>query len=286
MASNGEPRRGLAKVAYRVMPNGLRRRAIRVVRQFGGPFLGPMSPASAYRQITKGYDHEDAACAAIRRIEEATGNPIQETTMLSYERLETLYEQVLFVERQKIPGTLVECGVWRGGAAAIMALACMAEVSAPRTIHLFDSFEGLPAPIAEFDGQLAVNMVGRGDGALVATGAWAAEAEAVRELIVDRLGAPAGFLTIHKGWFQDTLPVAKEEIGEIALLRLDGDFYDSTKVPLDNLYQQVTSGGIVVIDDYGGFEGCRRAVDEYLGANDPGVFLHHIDRSGRYLLKP
>lgn len=263
-----------------------KRRAGRTIWTVGGAYLGPCAPATAYRRIRKGYDHEAGAQKAVERIERATGRPIHETTMLSYERLGTLYEQVLFAERQGIPGCLVECGVWRGGAAAIMALASLDAGREPRMLHLFDSFEGLPAARADYDGDVAVAMVGRGDGALIASGAWAADAEKVRQLIVDGLGYPAACIRIHQGWFQDTLPGAIEEIGSVAVLRLDGDWYDSTKVVLENLYPSVTAGGIVVIDDYGVFEGCRRACDEYLAVHEPGAYLHYIDYSGRYLIKP
>ncbi|HUP59862.1 MAG TPA: TylF/MycF/NovP-related O-methyltransferase [Thermoanaerobaculia bacterium] len=78
---------------------------------------------------------------------------------------------------------------------------------------------------------------------------------------------------IRKGWFQDTLPSAKHEIGSIAVLRLDGDWYESTRVCLDNLYDLVAPGGYVIIDDYNYWEGCKRAVDEFLAARGLGVAL-------------
>lgn len=248
--------------------------------------MGPCAPAGAYQHIRKGYDHETAAREAIGRIETISGRPIHHTTLLSYERLVTLYEHVLFLEGQRIPGCLVECGVWRGGAAALMALACLAEGREPRMLHLFDSFQGLPAPKLEYDGAVGEAMTGRSDGALVGTGVWAADADDVRRLIVDAIGYPSAFVTIHQGWFQDTLPVASGEIGPVALLRVDGDWYESTKVALQYLYPLVTSEGLVVFDDYGTFAGCRQACDEYLASHQPDAYLHYIDYAGRYLVKP
>jgi hypothetical protein len=91
---------------------------------------------------------------------------------------------------------------------------------------------------------------------------------------------------IRQGWFQETLPVAKHEIGPIAVLRLDGDWYDSTKVCLENLYDLVTVGGFVLIDDYGYWEGCRRAVDEFLASRKLEVALNAVDDSGVWFEVP
>jgi hypothetical protein len=106
-----------------------------------------------------------------------------------------------------------------------------------------------------------------------------------RESLLHRVGFPSDRVRIHPGWFQDTLPKAQSELGPIALLRLDGDFYESTRVALESLYQLVVPGGVVVIDDYGHFPGCREATNEFLAANDPMVYLHHVDYTGRYVIK-
>ena len=93
-------------------------------------------------------------------------------------------------------------------------------------------------------------------------------------------------IVIKKGWFQDTLPRAKSEIGKVAILRLDGDWYESTKCCLDNLYENVSPGGYVIIDDYGYWEGCRQALDEFLHARKIGIELREIDHDGRYFQNP
>ena len=90
----------------------------------------------------------------------------------------------------------------------------------------------------------------------------------------------------HQGWFQDTVPRDAAAVGPIALLRLDGDWYDSTKVCLEGLYPSVVKYGSIVVDDYGHFEGCRKAVDEFVADLGYPVMLHHVDYSGRYWIKP
>jgi hypothetical protein len=90
----------------------------------------------------------------------------------------------------------------------------------------------------------------------------------------------------HVGWFQDTLPHDAQALGAIALLRLDADWYESTAVCLKYLYPKVAKHGVVIIDDYGHFEGCRRAVDEFLASQRAPILLNHIDYTGRYFVKP
>jgi O-methyltransferase len=266
----------------RVLPSPVRRRLtarlVRLAWDFRGSEFGKCAPAEAFRTFRKGYDIEDAACEAIPQVVGAT--------QLSYERLVTLYQQVAYLERNRLPGALVECGVWRGGAAAMMALANLAEGSERRMLHLFDSFKGMPEPDLARDGEEALRWAGqRGDGSLVSTGVNVASPEEVRSLIIGRIGYPASSVVIHRGWFQDTLPVARPRIGPIALLRVDADWYESTLVALEHLFDLVIPRGVVVIDDYGAFEGCRRATDEFLARHAPDAYLHHIDYTGRYFIK-
>jgi O-methyltransferase len=162
------------------------------------------------------------------------------------------------------PGCLVECGVWRGGMSAGMA-----EVLGPgRRSYLFDSFEGLPPADVEKDGARAVAYQADSTHSHYYNNCRAerAEAEAAMHL------AGVTDAQLIQGWFKTTLPgfVPPEPI---RVLRLDGDWYDSTKVCLEALYPHVAPGGLVLIDDYFAWDGCARAVHEYLGAQ-PG----HQDR--------
>jgi len=272
------PLRTLARVLPAPVRRRLGARLVRLAWGLRGSDLGKCAPAEAFRTFRKGYDLEDAACEAIPQVIGAT--------QLSYERLVTLYQQVAYLERNRLPGALVECGVWRGGAAAMMALANLAEGSERRMLHLFDSFQGMPEPDLANDGEEALRWAGRrGDGSLASTGVNVASPDDVNSLIIDRIGYPASSVVIHTGWFQDTLPVARPQIGPIALLRVDGDWYESTLVALEYLFDLVIPRGIVVIDDYGAFEGCRRATDEFLARRAPDAYLHHIDYTGRYFIK-
>jgi hypothetical protein len=201
---------------------------------------------------------------------------VQPYTMVGFERLMNAYDLARRAEEKRLPGAIVECGVFKGGSAAVMTMAASPE----RKIWLFDSFEGLPEPTAE-DGEKAVEYSGhRTSGALEPIGQCVGPLDVVKELFFDKMHVDPARVEIRKGWFQETLPTARHELGPIAVLRLDGDWYDSTKVCLENLYGLVVSGGFVIIDDYGYWEGCRRAVDEFLAARQLSVTLNVVDDSG------
>jgi hypothetical protein len=226
-----------------------------------------------------GYDEEAEIKAAVRRVKNAT--------MVSFERLATLWQQVRYLDRCGVKGALVECGVWRGGCAGLMALAHTRGGAKPsREVHLFDSFQGLPRPDRSVDGERAVRLArGAADGARIPIESCVASREVARRLLVDTIGYPADLVKIHEGWFQDTLPDAGASIGPIALLRLDGDWYSSTRVCLEQLYGKVSQFGVVVVDDYGHYEGCRKAVDEFLAGLGRPILLNHIDYTGRFWVK-
>jgi hypothetical protein len=142
-----------------------------------------------------------------------------------------------------------------------------------RDVHLFDCFDDICQPDLKVDGDRAIREVGGAEfakGELLPVkgfyknhGGTGNEIK-VNSLIVDEIGFPSDHVVIHKGWFQDTLPAARDHIKQIALLRLDGDWYASTKVCLENLYEQVVRGGVIIVDDYECYEGCKKAVDEFL----------------------
>ncbi|MBL9148828.1 MAG: class I SAM-dependent methyltransferase [Phycisphaerae bacterium] len=203
-------------------------------------------------------------------------------TMTNLERLMSLYQVCRYVERRGIPGDLVECGVWRGGSSGVMAAVNLSYGKKPRDLWLYDSFEGIPAPLA-IDGVAAKNYVGgKDDGSLQTTNCLVAEESYVLELL-GKLRFPRDRTHVVKGWFQNTVPVTQPK--QIAILRLDGDWYESTKVCLDHLYPLVAKGGAIVIDDYGDWEGCKKAVDEYLASIGFDPMLHHADRTCRYFFK-
>jgi O-methyltransferase len=148
-------------------------------------------------------------------------------------------------------GAIVECGTWRGG-----MIAGIADVLGPdRHYCLFDSFEGLP-PAKEIDGEAALAWQRDTSGAMYHNNCRASEEEA---RLAMSMSAATDYALV-KGWFNETLP--KAVVGPIALLRMDADWYDSTKAILDNLADRVVPGGLIVVDDYYTYEGCARAVNE------------------------
>jgi O-methyltransferase len=173
---------------------------------------------------------------------------VRRYTLTRPSRLNVLYALVRRLERDRIPGAIVECGVYRGGSAAVMAVAS----GGSRDVHLFDSFEGLPPP-GEKDGRLAHEHFHEG---------WCAgDSSEVRRLL-RRLRFPPERLHIHAGWFHETLSQA--QLPQIALLHIDADWYDSVLLCLRACYDAVAPAGFVVLDDYGRWEGCTRATNDFL----------------------
>jgi O-methyltransferase len=197
-------------------------------------------------------------------------------TMVGRPRLLNAWDLVKRAELAGIEGAVVECGVFKGGTSAVMASAA----SATRKIWLFDSFEGLPEP-KDIDGVKAREYAGgRSMGTLSSIERCVGPLASVHELFFDVLHIDPSRVEIRKGWFQDTVPKARHEIGPIAVLRLDGDWYESTQVCLEHLYDLVVPNGFVIIDDYGYWEGCRRAVDEFVSARELSVDPIPIDDAG------
>jgi O-methyltransferase len=215
-------------------------------------------------------------------------------TMLPAPRLVNAYNVMEEIEQRGLAGAVVECGVWAGGGIGLMASVSKAHRNRSRVFHLFDSFEGLPQPSTEdvdvvdvFRAQHPELDVADGAeaSALTAIGACAAPLEDVNELFFGALKIDRSQVRIHQGWFQETVPGAVSAIGPVAVLRIDGDWYESTKICLEQLYGSVVDGGFVIIDDYGTFVGCAQAVDEFLAARAPDVRLIDIDGEGVYFRK-
>jgi O-methyltransferase len=158
-----------------------------------------------------------------------------------------------------VPGAFVECGTWRGGAAFFMALLLREAGVYNRQVWLCDSFQGLPPP-GSLDGALARQWTA--DSAAGCDNC-SVSLEEVRRSAA-RLGLTP-YTRFVPGWFDETLANVRAEMGAIALLRIDADWYDSVKCCLDNLYDQVAPGGVVLFDDYYVWAGCAVAVNEFLG---------------------
>jgi O-methyltransferase len=158
----------------------------------------------------------------------------------------------LAARMERVEGCIVECGTWRGG-----MIAGIADVLGPaRSYHLCDSFQGLP-PAKEVDGPAARAWQADTSGGSYYNNCTASEEEARTAMAA----SGARNYTIHKGWFEDTLPKIPPE--PIALLRMDGDWYESTMCILENLSDRVVPGGLIIVDDYYAWDGCAIAVNEY-----------------------
>jgi len=189
--------------------------------------------------------------ARMRRFH-AVYSRFREFTMVPEEAFVTNLE--IAAQVASVPGAIVECGTWRGGMIAGIA----SLLGSGREYYLFDSFEGLPQA-GEQDGAAARSWQAQAQTASHHFNCRAAESDAAEAM------SRAGIKTPHivKGWFSDTLPGAGFP-GGIALLRMDADWYDSTIQVLDALFSQINAGGVVLVDDYYLWDGCSRAIHDYL----------------------
>lgn len=202
-------------------------------------------------------------------------------TMGGRKALENAFDVVALAEERNIPGALVECGVAEGGTGAMMALTNIELGQISRIKWFFDSYEGLPEPTNEdYENGKTGDFVRP-----LPKGACLGTIEQVGDLLFDTLGLDSAEVHLVKGWFQDTVSPHREKVGEIAVLRLDGDWYESTKIPLENFYPQVAFGGFIIIDDYATCFGSRKAVDEYRVANDIETPLIPDGRGGVWFEK-
>lgn len=208
-------------------------------------------------------------------------------TMTSAHRLLSLIRSVRYAIDEGIPGAFVECGVWRGGSVMAMAQTALAEGDIERQIWLYDTFTGMTEPtehdVESDTGATAADLLATtkvGDGRNV----WCVASRDDVEANLRRTGVPFECFTIVQGDVAETLQVSVPS--QIALLRLDTDWYASTRASLEILYPKLAPGGVCILDDYGHWEGARRAVDEYFGILPSRPLLMPIDYSGRIFIKP
>lgn len=205
-------------------------------------------------------------------------NRVRNCTMTSVERVYALYQAVIYVVNNDIPGDFVECGTWRGGSVMAIALTLKHLGCTSRKIYIYDTFEGMTIP-SEYD----VDLLGRPaindyqDSVRCYSGL-----DEVQQNLRSTDYPFDNFIFI-KGDVKDTIP--KHMPAQISLLRLDTDWYDSTLNELQNLYPLLVAKGVLIIDDYGHWDGARRAVDEYFSLNDIKMLLNRIDYTGRIGIK-
>lgn len=217
----------------------------------------------------------------------ATISAVAPFTMTSVERLFATCEAVRYVDRFSIPGAFVECGVWAGGSAMAAARTLLEVGDRQRDIYLFDTFEGMTQPTdADVDvfGKAAAAIMRDKDKRRQPRGIWCySPLEDVRRNMATT-GYPPERCHFIKGAVEATIPDQAPE--RIAVLRLDTDFYESTRHELEHLVHRVVPNGVLLIDDYGHWQGARRAVDEWLGNLNRPVFIARVDYSGRVAILP
>jgi O-methyltransferase len=217
-----------------------------------------------------------------REIEEVRA--VRAFTLTSPERIQALLAATEYVVQAGIPGEIVECGVWLGGSMMAVARTLCRMRESSRDLYLFDTFEGMTDATEKdrnYRGKDAAGLLARAGGK--SADIWAVGPLAAVQRNMTSTGYPAERIHYKVGRVEDTLP--REAPGQIALLRLDTDWYESTRHELVHLYPRLAPGGVLIIDDYGHWEGAKRAVDEYIQAQGLKILLHRIDYTGRIAIK-
>ena len=265
-AAVSDDRRPLATLSRRVQ--GAKKAVGRSLRRLG------FEPS----RITQGSGFDPETAHTIRRVERFT--------MTSRERIAAVCDAARYVDSRRIPGAIVECGVWRGGAMMAAALTLIARGDTSRDLFLYDTFAGMTDPTdvdRDQRGRPAGplnRLVGRDR--LGSAWCYAPLDEVIRN--VHSTEYPEARTHFVKGPVEETIPATLP--GPIAVLRLDTDWYESTAHELEHLMPLLQPGGVLLVDDYGHWQGARKAVDEYLERSGLQLLLARTDYSGRLAVMP
>jgi hypothetical protein len=228
----------------------------------------------AERQSSPPRHYDEASLATIRRV--------KPRTMTGFEKLYGLVQATRYVAQHHIPGDIVECGVWRGGSMQAVALTLREQGDTERHLHLFDTFEGMPPPTDKDSrhGRSAQELLDRRDRDhnIWAIADLADVQEGMREV-----DYPADRVHFHQGLVEETVPAQAPD--QISILRLDTDWYESTRHELEHLYDRLSPGGVLIIDDYGHWEGSRLATEEFLKKSGEPLLMLPL-AAGRIAVKP
>ncbi len=260
--------------------------------------------AAGRRELFRGLSHHAQnlmprslrKLSAYDRDKRLTGRdfPEQAHTMIGMRRLDNLQALLEQVLEAGVPGDVIETGVWRGGSTIFMRGVLKAHGVTDRAVWVADSFEGMPKPgqpgmersfNSDEQAQVWRTMIRRHPLAVVVMAARLRVGTSYEEVrsTFERYGLLDGQVRFLRGWFNETLPTAP--ISRLALMRLDGDLYDSTYDALRWLYPKLSSGGYVIVDDYGAFSECRRAVHDYFDVTGESPDLEPVDDHALYWRK-
>lgn len=208
-------------------------------------------------------------------------------SMTSYERMYATLSATKYVINNRIQGDFVECGVWRGGNSILMSMTLSQMNIEDRNIYLFDTFEGMTEPSKndkDNSGRSASSLLEKADKKNGENIWCVASIEDVKNNFAHS-NYPEALVQLVKGDVGTTLKDEENLPKEIAVLRLDTDWYESTKIELEVLFPRLVKGGVCLIDDYGHWQGARKAVDEYLQKNEIYPLMHVTDYTGRVFIK-
>jgi O-methyltransferase len=207
-------------------------------------------------------------------------------TMTSTERMHALHQAVNYVTDAGVAGDVVECGVWRGGSSMLSALSLLARGDTSRTLWLYDTFEGMTPPgdlDVKFDGAPADELLAAQERSADAVNDWCVATVDDVRANMQSTGYPAARVRYVQGKVEETIPA--EAPDAIAILRLDTDWFESTQHELVHLYPRLVPGGVLIVDDYGWWQGAREAVDRYFADHGVRMLLARVDQTGRMGVK-
>jgi O-methyltransferase len=228
-------------------------------------------------------DREEQALADLSAPDRAILARVSPFTMTSPERRASLLGAVDHIVKHRVSGDIVECGVWRGGSMMAVALALIDRGDIDRHLYLYDTFEGMSEPTAEDRSASGESAQAQLDRTRKGEGVWCEAGIDDVQANLWSTGYPRDRIHFVKGKVEDTIPQTLPE--RIALLRLDTDWYESTRHELAHLYPLLSMHGVLIIDDYGHWQGARQAVDEFFAASAEPVFLHRVDYTARLVIK-
>jgi len=218
-------------------------------------------------------------------VHKAIYKKVANNTMTSPERIYSLIEAIKYVEKNRIEGDIVECGVWKGGSMMAVAETLALYKNFTRNLYLYDTYEGMSEPTEHdktFYGENASTLLDK-DANKEKNLVWAYSTLETVKQGMQTTGYPEGNIKYVKGKVEDSIPATIP--GKIAVLRLDTDWYESTLHELVHLYPLLVTGGVLILDDYGHWAGAKKAVDEYFAKHNTQILLNRIDETGRIAIK-
>lgn len=248
----------------------------KVKKQIGKIFSNSNKPSS-----TKKTKEDDTSAPDFTEFENEVLAKTVKFTMTGPDRIVSLIRAVEYIVKNKVKGDIVECGVWKGGS-VLAILHSLNNLKETRNVYLFDTFEGMTYPTDEdfsIKKQVSAKEIYKNkDGVMCYS-----SIEEVKSNLKS-VNYSSEYVHFIKGKVEDTIPNSNTP-EKIALLRLDTDWYESTKHEMEHLFPRLEKGGIIIIDDYGHWSGCKKAVDEYLEENNISLFLARIDYTCRIGVK-